>query len=196
MNINIKIWYNINKEVKQMLSINVCTVNGKSQEFVFNPQRSIGEIKSQVIKHHEHLTLSGEQEIKLLYKGIELDEFKTLEHYGISARSSIQIIHKTKPISISRRNSDASMSASSSASIFESYAPSPLNSFYAPSNTSGTCIAKSPSPITNAANDMVMHNLTSIHTKLEHIINHLAKLEQRVAIIYDSVVPSVPSSNK
>lgn len=176
-----------------MLSINVCTVNGKSQEFVFNSQRSISEIKTQVIKHHEHLTLSGEQEIKLLYKGIELDECKTLDHYGISARSSIQIIHKTKPISISRRNSDASMSASS-ASIFESYAPSPLNSFYAPS--SGTCIAKSPSPISNTANDMVMHNLTSIHTKLEYIINHLAKLEQRVAIIYDSVVPSVPSSNK
>jgi hypothetical protein len=169
-------------------------VNGKAQEFVFNSQRLIGEIKSQVIKHHEHLTISGEQEIKLLYKGIELDECKTLEHYGISARSSIQIIHKTKPISISRRNSDASMSAASSASIFESYAPSPLNSFYAPSN--GTCIAKSPSPISNTANDMVMHNLTSIHTKLEYIINHLAKLEQRVAIIYDSVVPSVPSSNK
>lgn len=181
-----------------MLSINVCTVNGKAQEFVFNSQRSIGEIKTQVIKHHEHLTISGEQEIKLLYKGIELDEFKTLEHYGISARSSIQIIHKTKPISISRRNSDASMSASS-ASIFESYAPSPLNSFYGPSNANGTCIAKSPSPISNTANDMVMHNLASIHTKLEHIINHLAKLEQRVATIYDSVVPSVPSvpsSNK
>jgi hypothetical protein len=175
-----------------MLSINVCTVNGKAQEFVFNSQRSIGEIKSQVIKHHEHLTLSGEQEIKLLYKGIELDEFKTLEHYGISARSSIQIIHKTKPISISRRNSDASISASS-ASIFESYAPSPLNSFYGPSNANGTCMAKSPSPISNTANDMVMHNLSSIHTKLEYIINHLTKLEQRVATIYDSIVPSVPS---
>ena len=173
-----------------MLSINVCTVNGKSQEFVFNPQRSIGEIKSQVIKHHEHLTLSGEQEIKLLYKGIELDEFKTLEHYGILAKSSIQIIHKTKPISISRRNSDASMSASS-VSIFESYAPSPLNSIYAPST-----IAKSPSPITNISNDMMMQNLSSIHTKLEYIMNHLAKLEQKVATIYDSVVPSEPSSNK
>jgi hypothetical protein len=174
-----------------MLSINVCTVNGKIQEFVFNSQRSIGEIKSQVMKHHEHLTLSGEQEIKLLYKGIELDEFKTLDHYGISARSSIQIIHKTKPISISRRNSDASASASS-ASIFESYAPSPLNSFYAPAS-SGTCIAKSPSPITTISNDMIIQNLSSIHTKLEHIMNHLTKLDQRIATIYDSVVPS---SNK
>ena len=168
-----------------MLSINVCTVNGKIQEFVFNSQRSIGEIKSQVMKHHEHLTLSGEQEIKLLYKGIELDEFKTLDHYGISARSSIQIIHKTKPISISRRNSDASISASS-ASIFESYAPSPLNSLY-------TGIAKSPSPITTISNDMIIQNLSSIHTKLEHIMNHLTRLEQRIATIYDSVVPS---SNK
>ena len=170
-----------------MLSINVCTVNGKIKEFVFNSQRSIGEIKSQVIKHHEHLTLSGEQEIKLLYKGIELDELKTLEHYGILAKSSIQIIHKTKPISISRRNSDAS---ASSVSIFESYAPSPLNAFYTPT----TGIAKSPSPNYNTiSNDMIMQNLSSINTKLEHIMNHLAKLDQRVATIYDSVVPS---SNK
>ena len=163
-----------------MLSINVCTVNGKTQEFVFNTLRSIGEIKSQVIKNHCHLTLSGEQDIRLLYKGIELDEMKTLDNYGITARASIQIIHKTKPISISRRNSDAN-----SSSVFETYAPSPLMTMY----TSNT---KSPSPNFNqlaVSNDTITQHLSMLNTKLDNMINHMGKLEQRINQIYESVVP-------
>ena len=83
-----------------MINLSVYTVSGKFQDFLVNIDKYIGDIKNQIQKNHRYLSIPINQEIKLLYKGIELDELKTLEFYGIKENTTIQIINKTKPIQI------------------------------------------------------------------------------------------------
>lgn len=172
-----------------MITINVFTISGKNQEFLVDNTKLVGDIKNQIQKNHRYITLPPEQEIKLLYKGIELEEHKTLDFYGITDKTTLQIIHKTRPISISfkgdglppRRMSESMPSAS----IFENYQPSPLDTF------DMSRYSKSNSPNINFLADQskdIMKQMQIITNSIETIVNRLDNLETRVSSIYDSVV--------
>lgn len=178
-----------------MINLSVYTVSGKSQDFLVSIEKFIGDIKIQIQKNHRHITIPINQEIKLLYKGIELDETKTLEFYGINDNTTIQIIHKTQPIQISRSygsQSDFSVGSNGrrlseslpSGNIFEHYAPSPME-------TDMNKYSKSSSPnfsfLTDQGKD-ILKQIKDIGGNIEIIINRLDKLENRINHIYDSVV--------
>ena len=179
-----------------MITLNVFTISGKTQEFLVDSSKSVGDIKNQIQKNHKYISLPLDQEIKLLYKGIELDENKSLDYYNIIDNISLQIIHKTKPISISFKNDGfpprdiysggRRMSESMpNTSIFENYQPSPLDSFdmnkYSQSN----------SPNINFLADQgkdIIKQIQTLTSSIETIVNRLDKLETRVSHIYESVV--------
>ena len=174
-----------------MITLIVKTINGKSQEFLVNPQKLVGDIKAQIQKNHKYITnLPADQEIKLLYKGIELDEIKTLEFYAVCDKSNIQIIHKTKPISISFKSSapisyHENRRDSLPTSIFENYAPSPLDLDIT------NRFSKSNSPNFGILADQgkdIMRSIQSLQNSMEYIIDRMNKLEDRVNHIYESVV--------
>ena len=120
---------------------------------------------------------------------IELDEDKTLDFYGISDRTTLQIIHKTRPISISfkgdslppRRLSESMPSAS----IFENYQPSPLDTFdihkYSKSNSPNIYF------LADQSKD-IMRQIQTLTDTMETIANRLERLETRVTTIYNSVI--------
>jgi hypothetical protein len=176
-------------------------VSGKSQDFLVNIDKYIGDIKNQIQKNHRYLSIPINQEIKLLYKGIELDELKTLEFYGIKENTTIQIINKTKPIQINNSyNPDYiipinTFSSSSGRrlsesmpgmNIFEHYAPSPME-------TDIHKLSKSSSPnfsiIAEQGRD-IMKQIRDISTTMETILERLDKLENRMNHIYESgIIP-------
>jgi hypothetical protein len=164
-----------------MITIIVYTTSGKSQDFLVVEDKLIYDIKNQIIKNHKHITNFGEDnEIKLLCKGVELDESKTLNDYQVKDRSSLQIIFKTKPLSIRRISESAPTT-----SFFENYAPSPMDSFmdnkrYSKSN--------SPNFILDHSNLDSGRQLSSVNNLLESILERLTKLENRVSNIYDIVL--------
>ena len=176
-----------------MITINVYTISGKNQEFLVDNTKLVGDIKNQIQKNHRHISIPPEQEIKLLYKGIELEELKSLDFYGITEKATLQIIHKTRPISISYKNESNFGSISSrrlsesmpSSSIFENYQPSPLDTF------DNNRYSKSNSPNINFLADQskdIMRQIQIMTNSIETIVNRLDRLETRVSHIYDSVV--------
>ena len=175
-----------------MINLSVLTVSGKSQDFLVNTDKCIGDIKNQIQKNHRHVTIPMDQEIKLLYKGIELDETKTLQFYNIQENTNVQIIHKTRPIQISRSYSNQSDFLSQSVgkknseslpigNIFEHYAPSPMEI--------DNKYSKSCSPNFSFLNDQSKDILKILET----INQRLDRLETRVNTIYESVV--IPKNN-
>jgi hypothetical protein len=183
-----------------MINLSVYTVSGKFQDFLVNIDKYIGDIKNQIQKNHRYLSVPINQEIKLLYKGIELDELKTFEFYGIKENTTIQIINKTKPIQINNSynpdytipihafgSSGRRMSESMPGmNIFEHYAPSPME-------TDIHKLSKSSSPnfsvIAEQGKD-IMKQLRDIGTTMENIIERLDKLENRMNHIYESgIIP-------
>jgi hypothetical protein len=183
-----------------MINLSVYTVSGKSQDFLVNIDKYIGDIKSQIQKNHRYLSIPINQEIKLLYKGIELDELKTLEFYGIKENTTIQIINKTKPIQINNSyNPDYTIPINTFGSsgrrlsesmpgmnIFEHYAPSPME-------TDIHKLSKSSSPnfsvIAEQGKD-IMKQIRDIGTTMENILERLDKLENRMNHIYESgIIP-------
>jgi hypothetical protein len=185
-----------------MINLSVYTVSGKFQDFLVNIDKYIGDIKNQIQKNHRYLSIPINQEIKLLYKGIELDELKTLEFYGIKENTTIQIINKTKPIQINNSyNPDYTIPINSfggggggrrlsesmpSMNIFEHYAPSPME-------TDIHKFSKSSSPnfsvIAEQGRD-IMKQIRDISTTMENILERLDKLENRMNHIYESgIIP-------
>jgi len=170
-----------------MIHLSVYTVSGKSQDFLVSIEKSIGDIKNQIQKNHRHISIPIDQEIKLLYKGIELDETKTLQFYNIQENTNVQIIHKTRPIQIARsfsNNSEFVIPSNSrrlseslpTGNIFEHYAPSPME---VENKYSKSC-SPNFSFLTDQSKDII---------KLLDIINQkLDRLELRVNHIYDSVI--------
>ena len=164
-----------------MITIVVFTTSGKSQEFLVVEDKIIYDIKMQIIKNHKHITnFGGDNEIKLLYKGVELEESKTLGDYQVKDKASFQIIFKTNPLSIRRLSESAPTT-----SFFENYAPSPLDSYMECKRYS-----KSSSPIfpIEHSNLDICKQVNSINSTLELILERLSKLENRVSTIYESVV--------
>ena len=183
-----------------MINLSVYTVSGKFQDFLVNIDKYIGDIKNQIQKNHRYLSIPINQEIKLLYKGIELDELKTLEFYGIKENTTIQIINKTKPIQINNSyNPDYTIPINSfggggrrlsesmpGMNIFEHYAPSPME-------TDIHKFSKSSSPnfsvIAEQGRD-IMKQIRDISTTMENILERLDKLENRMNHIYESgIIP-------
>lgn len=164
-----------------MITIVVFTTSGKSQEFLVVEDKIIYDIKMQIIKNHKHITnFGGDNEIKLLYKGVELDESKTLSDYQVKDRASFQIIFKTKPLSIRRLSESAPTT-----SFFENYAPSPLDSYMESKRYS-----KSNSPIfpIESSNLEISKQINSINNTLDLILDRLNNLENRINSIYETVV--------
>jgi hypothetical protein len=164
-----------------MITIVVFTTSGKSQEFLVKEDKLIYDIKMQIIKNHKHITNFGiDNEIKLLYKGVELDESKTISDYQVKDKASFQIIFKTNPLSIRRLSESAPTT-----SFFENYAPSPLDSYMESKRYS-----KSSSPIfpIECSNVDIGKQVNSINSTLELILDRLTKLENRVSTIYETVV--------
>ena len=170
-----------------MINLSVYTVSGKSQDFLVSIEKSIGDIKNQIQKNHRHISIPIDQEIKLLYKGIELDETKTLQFYNIQENTNVQIIHKTRPIQISRsynNNSEFFTPSNTrriseslpSGNIFEHYAPSPME---VDNKYSKSC-SPNFSFLTDQSKDILK--------LLETIAQRLDRLETKVIHIYDSVV--------
>jgi hypothetical protein len=164
-----------------MITIIVYTTSGKSQDFLVVEDKIIYDIKNQIIKNHKHITnFGGDNEIKLLYKGVELDESRTLNDYQIKDKSSLQIIFKTKPLSIRRVSESAPPT-----SFIENYAPSPMDSFM-----DGKRYSKSNSPnfIIEHSNFDLGKQISSINNILELILERITKLENRVSNIHDIVL--------
>jgi len=121
-----------------LITVSVFTLTGKSQDFTINPQKLIAEFKTQVMRSHKHLMYvngSGDasSDVRFLYKGMEMDETRTLDDYSVCDGGRIQIILKTKPMNISTAYSTSSATAygssrrlSESLPIYERYAPSPM----------------------------------------------------------------------
>lgn len=180
-----------------MINLSVYTISGKSQDFLVSSEKNIGDIKNQIQKNHRYINIPIDQEIKLLYKGIELDEHKNLDFYNIKENTTIQIIHKTRPIQISssyRGPNEYTIPISSggrrmseslpTGNIFEYYAPSPIE-------TDLLKYSKSNSPNFSFLADQgkdIIKQMKDISTTMETIINRLDKLENRVNHIYESVV--------
>jgi len=122
----------------------------------------------------------------LLYKGIELEEYKSLDNYNITDKSTIQIINKTKPISI-RRISE-SLPNNYNTSIFESYAPSPLDN----NHDFLSKISKSNSPHNNylegvEQNNNIIKVLGNISSQLDNVLQRLITLENKVENINKTI---------
>jgi hypothetical protein len=165
-----------------MITIVVFTTSGKSQEFLVKEDKLIYDIKMQIIKNHKHITNFGiDNEIKLLYKGVELDESKTISDYQVKDKASFQIIFKTNPLSIRRLSESAPTT-----SFFENYAPSPLDSYMDSKRYSKS---SSPNfPIEQQTQSDISKQFNSVNNTLELILERLTKLETRVNTIYDTVV--------
>lgn len=170
------------------INITVFTISGKSQDFSVISSKSIRDIKTQIIKNHKYYVgPNDDTEIKLLYKGIELEEYKSLDNYNITDKSTIQIINKTKPISI-RRISE-SLPNNYNTSIFESYAPSPLDN----SHDFLSKISKSNSPHNNYLeavdqNNNIIKVLGNISSQLDNVLLRLTTLENKVENINKTIL--------
>ena len=170
------------------INITVFTISGKSQEFSVVSNKAIRDIKSQIIKNHKYYVgPNDDTEIKLLYKGVELEEYKSLDNYSIGDKSTIQIINKTKPLSI-RRVSE-SLPNNYNTSIFESYAPSPLDN----GSDFLSKISKSNSPHYNYLealdqNNNIIKFLGNISGQLDNVLNRLTNLESKVEIMNKSII--------
>ena len=169
------------------INITVYTISGKSQEFSVVSNKAIRDIKTQIIKNHKYYVgPNDDTEIKLLYKGIELEEYKSLDNYSITDKSTIQIINKTKPISIKRISE--SLPNNYNTSIFESYAPSPLDN----GSDFLSKISKSNSPHNNYLealdqNNNIIKILGNISHQLDNVLNRLINLETKVENINKTI---------
>jgi hypothetical protein len=169
------------------INITVYTISGKSQEFSVVSNKAIRDIKTQIIKNHKYYVgPNDDTEIKLLYKGIELEEYKSLDNYSITDKSTIQIINKTKPISIKRISE--SLPNNYNTSIFESYAPSPLDN----GSDFLSKISKSNSPHNNYLealdqNNNIIKILGNITHQLDSVLNRLTNLETKVENINKNI---------
>jgi hypothetical protein len=169
------------------INITVYTISGKSQEFSVVSNKAIRDIKTQIIKNHKYYVgPNDDTEIKLLYKGIELEEYKSLDNYNIMDKSTIQIINKTKPISIKRISE--SLPNNYNTSIFESYAPSPLDN----GSDFLSKISKSNSPHNNYLealdqNNNIIKILGNISHQLDNVLNRLINLETKVENINKTI---------
>ena len=196
-----------------MINLSVYTVSGKCQDFLVSSDKPILEIKNQIQKNHKYLNVLSNQEIKLLYKGIELDDLKTMDYYGITNNTTIQIINKTKPIQIgsqnSRSNPEYNISIHSSPygsrrlsesmpciNVFENYAPSPME-------FGGGQLSKSFSPneATNINAAITIPELLKQITGLSQNFNKLAErveiLEEKLVYIFNSgFFPAPPNKKK
>ena len=165
------------------INITVFTISGKNQDFSVASNRPIREIKIQIIKNHKHYVGNvDENEIKLLYKGVELDECKSLDNYNILNKSILQIINKSKPVSIKRISE--SLPNNYNTSIFENYAPSPLDKGY----DFLSKMSNSNSPHNNyldsvEQNQNIIKCLNNINNQLENVLNRINTLESKVDII-------------
>jgi hypothetical protein len=140
--------------------INVLTINGKCQEFKFNSNMTISEIKTIIINNHQSYTQNTSSELKLLYKGIELEDTKQLSNYKISDGDKIQIINRQTSTPINIAKSLPSYSA------LECYAPSPMDSYKEKYSRSYN------SP--NLDNNL-LKLLTNLDNKLDRILEKLDK---------------------
>lgn len=192
-----------------MINLSVYTVSGKCQDFFVSSEKQLLEIKNQIQKNHKYLNVISNQEIRLLYKGIELDDLKTLDYYGITDNTTIQIINKTRPIQIgssnSRSNPEYSIPIHSSGSygsrrlsesmpclnVFENYAPSPMELGAAKSFS-----PNGPASNMDSASDILkrMNELTQNFTML---MERVEQLEQKIVYIFNSgFIPSPPPKKK
>lgn len=191
-----------------MINLSVYTVSGKCQDFFVSSDKPIIEIKNQIQKNHKYLNVLPNQEIKLLYKGIELDDLKTMEYYGITNNTTIQIINKTKPIQIgshnSRSNPEYSIPIHSSPygarrlsesmpslNVFENYAPSPMEP-----------LAKSFSPGSDPTTNLHMQNndllkqVNDLSQNFNKLIERVESLEEKLVYIFNSGFFPAPPPNK
>lgn len=168
-----------------MTSILVFNISGKSQNFVIDVNKPIKMITEQIVLEHKHINNIGSseyKEYKLLYKGIELDDLKTLNDYKIVNNCSLQIITKTKPMSMPNRQMSESLP---SMSIFESYMPSPLEN----NDLINTKLSKSNSPYNTSLIDIAIQNknieqqLNSMNNLLKLILTRIDNIENHLSII-------------
>lgn len=153
-----------------MISVDVFTIEGKSQNFLLDPLKYIGDIKAHIQKTHRHL--NKKQDIRLLYKGIKLDDDQSLDFYNITNNSSIQTIYETNPISIRLSES----MPTGHVSIFENYAPSPLDYRHSRSN----------SPENSQAN-FLLSKMQKITDTMDNILTRMERIEERL----DQISPDI-----
>jgi len=199
-----------------MINLSVYTVSGKCQDFLVSSEKQIVEIKNQIQKNHKYLNVLSNQEIKLLYKGIELDDLKTLDYYGISNNTTIQIINKTQPIQIgsrndSRSNPEYSISIHSGGSygggsrrlsesmpclnVFENYAPSPME--FGAGALSKSFSPNGPTSNMESTSDLLLKRMNELTQNFTSLVDRVEQLEQKVVYIFNSgFIPSPPPKKK
>ena len=190
-----------------MINLSVYTVSGKCQDFLVSSDKPIIEIKNQIQKNHKYLNVLPNQEIRLLYKGIELDDLKTMDYYGITTNTTIQIINKTKPIQIgshnSRSNPEYSIPIHSSSpygarrlsesmpslNVFENYAPSPME-YVAKS------FSPSSEPAPNMQNTELLKQLNDLSQNFNKLTERVESMEEKLVYIFNSGFFPAPPPNK
>jgi hypothetical protein len=194
-----------------MINLSVYTVSGKCQDFFVSSDKPIIEIKNQILKNHKYLNVLPNQEIRLLYKGIELDDLKTMEFYGITNNTTIQIINKTKPIQIgshnSRSNPEYSIPIHSSSpygarrlsesmpclNVFENYAPSPMEYGNGPLAKS---FSPSSEPTPNMQNTELLKQLNDLSQNFNKLSERVESMEEKLVYIFNSGFFPAPPPNK
>jgi len=160
-----------------MITVSVFTLTGKSQDFTINPQKLVIEFKSNVMRTHKHLmypngSFDANSEVRFLYKGIEMDEAKTLDDYSVCDGGRIQIVLKTKPMTITGSlgggGNYGCRRLSESLPIYEHYAPSPMDS---------AMLSRSSSPPRDDAGDIreILQQLAAIREDVRMIKEELMK---------------------
>ena len=154
-----------------MITVSVCTLTGKSQDFTTNPQKLVGEFKSHVMRNHKYFmypngSFDTNSEVRFLYKGIEMDEAKSLDDYSVCDGGRIQIVLKTKPLTIT--GSLGGRRLSESLPIYEHYAPSPMEY---------SVLSRSSSPPRDEATDIreILLQLSAIREDVRIIKEELMK---------------------
>jgi len=149
-----------------MISLNVLTISGKKDTFVVDNNKLVGDIRRQIEKNHRYLTVPMDQETKLLFQGIELEDNMSVSSYGIKDGANIQVINNTRPVNIGRSYENRRLSES--LPVFENYAPSPYT---------GTNVRQSPNN-----NDLVI----TLQQKVLELTQRLEKMEKRLERVEDS----------
>ena len=163
-----------------MITVSVFTLTGKSQDFTMNPQKLVAEFKSHVMRNHKYLmypngSFDANSEVRFLYKGIEMDEAKTLDDYSVCDGGRIQIVLKTKPMTITGSlggvgggGNYGCRRLSESLPIYEHYAPSPMDS---------TMLSRSSSPPRDDVADLraILQQLSAIREDVCMIKEELLK---------------------
>jgi hypothetical protein len=142
-------------------NINVLTVNGKSQKFELSGDMYVSDMIAHIVALHNHYIkpcVNTNEDVRLIYKGVEMDDTKKLDSYKISDGDNISIISRprSQPININK----------SFVPSFESYAPSPMDT-----HRFSRSYENKSSPVMDAN---MFKLLTQIDNKLDLILSKLS----------------------